>query len=97
MIVREVVVGRDEHLIAELLGAHEQLLYVLNGFVLLDALPDQFPRDTIGAEEIVLRIRQHECCGGRIEMHGASFIGVHRCAATHRLSERVRAAIWRSP
>ena len=65
---------RNEDPITGRFGGDEQLFDVLNGLVFLDALTDQSPGDAVGAQEIVLRIGEDECCGGFIENHGALFL-----------------------
>jgi hypothetical protein len=56
VVVREVVVGRDEHRDIVVLGADEQLLDVLHRAVL--ALVNQLSGGTLGAREVVLRVRE---------------------------------------
>ncbi|EXF23854.1 hypothetical protein BG28_00085 [Nesterenkonia sp. AN1] len=72
VVVRVVVMRGDEDLVVTSRGSSEELLQMGDGVVVFYVVTDQFPGDSVGAQEIDLRVGDHQggVCG--IEIHRVS-------------------------
>jgi len=61
--------GRDEDVVALLLGGFEQLLDVPHCAVSFDAGSHQSPSYSVGTEEVVLRVGDDDLCSLCVESH----------------------------